>query len=479
MHFKRSSVQKIIAPALGAAFLGGVACYCKAESLSDWVTATGTPTLTEPGPGQLHETWGGAGITVYAPIGTNNQGYTLEPGGRLIFSGFVTNTSFNWGNQQFRFGLFSNNDEPNDILTNWLGYWIPNTTGGSHSDGPHKRVTGQTNGFWQTGGSVLVGSPVAATGGATGNNLPHGVYAFSIMLARLDPTNLNITWELENIADSSMNPVSGVYSFRGTATDAGVNDWSFNRAMLFTGNTSGTVSYGELAVTFSDKNSPIPAQVTAKIPAIPPAPANSPTPKAPQNVWPKAGQSEPASALWVILTGLGGIMGMLIWGIVIVKRLARNAMLAQESRSLTTRMIGGDSHATSPDAWRQRALAAEALAAKQTQILDEKVGPELKQFAKEALVQGLYHQRNALIETQKRAQQALADLENRLSELNLPVHERIRAYEKRIAELEKELETRDEEMRELTRATLLLVKQKLEKERESTEQKSEQRYRWE
>jgi hypothetical protein len=477
MHFKRSSVQKIIAAVLGAALLGAVASY--AEPLSDWVTATGTPTLTEPGPGQLHETWGGAGITVYAPIGTNDQGYTLEPGCRLIFSGFVTNTSFNWGNQQFRFGLFSNNGEPDDVLTNWLGYWIPNTTGGSHSDGPHKRITGQTNGFWQTGGSVLVGSPVAATGGATGNNLPHGVYAFSIMLARLDATNLNITWELENIADRSMNPVSGIYSFRGTATDATVNGWSFNRAMLFTGNTSGTVSYGELAVTFSDKNSPIPAQVTAKLPAIPPAPATSPTPTAPQNVWPKAAQSEPGSALWVILTGLGGIMGMLIWGILIVKRLARNAMLAQESRSLTTRMIGDDSTATSPDAWRQRALAAEALAAKQTQILDEKVGPELKQFAKEALVQGLYHQRNALIETQKRAQQALADLENRLSELNLPVHERIRAYEKRIAELEKELETRDEEMRELTRATLLLVKQKLEKERESTEQNSEQRYRWE
>jgi hypothetical protein len=476
MHFKRSSVQKIIAPALGAALMGAVAGYGNAEPLNGWVTATGTPTLTEPGPGQLHETWGGAGITVYAPVGTNDQGYTLEPGCRLIFSGFVTNTSFNWGNQQFRFGLFSNNGELADVFTNWLGYWIPNTTGGSHSDGPHKRITGQTNGFWQTGGSVLVGSPVAAIGGATANNLPYGVFAFSIMLARLDATNLNITWDLENIADRTMNPVSGVYSFRGTATDAGVNDWSFNRAMLFTGNTSGTVSFGELGVTFNDKNAPIPAQVTAKLPAIPPAPANSPTPiAAPQNVWPKAAQSEPGTALWIILTGLGAIMGLLIWGIVIVKRLARNATLAQESKALTPRMIGDNSNATSPDAWQQRALAAEALAAKQTQILDEKVGPELRQFAKEALVQGLYHQRSALIETQKRAQQALADLENRLSELNLPVHERIRAYEKRIAELEKELETRDEEMRELTRATLLLVKQKLEQERESTEQ----RYRWE
>src|SRR5258705_13463592 len=220
MHFKRISTQKIIAPAFGAALLGAVVLRGEAEPLNDWVTATGTPTLTEAGPGQLQESWGGAGIAVYAPFGTNGEGYMLAPGYRLTFSGFVTNTSFNWGNQQFRFGLLSDNGEPAEVVTNWLGYWIPNTTGGSHSDGPHKRVAGQTNGFWQTGGSVLVGSPVAATGSATANNLPYGVYAFSIMLARLDPTNLNITWELETIADRSMNPVSGLYSFTGTATDA-------------------------------------------------------------------------------------------------------------------------------------------------------------------------------------------------------------------------------------------------------------------
>jgi hypothetical protein len=472
MRFKKISARTILAPVLGAAVLAALASRAGAELLNGWVTATGTPTLTESGPGHLHETWGGVGIAVYAPFGSNDQGYTLEPGDRLIFSGFVTNTSFNWGNQQFRFGLLSDNSEPSNVFTNWLGYWIPNTTGGSHSDGPHKRVVGQTNGFWQTGGSVLVGAAVPAAGAGTGNNLPFGVYAFSIMLARLDATNLNITWHLENISDRSLTPASGVYSFMGTATDASVDEWSFNRAMLFTGNTSGTVSYGELAVTFSDKNTPTVATEVSKSLTIPPAPVvESRGPKiAPQNVWPKPAQNEAGGALWVILTGLGGIMGLLLWGIVIVKRLARNAVLAQE----TTRMIGDRSGATSPDAWRQRALDAEALAAKQTQILDEKVGPELKKFAKEALVQGLYHQRNALIETQKRAQQALVELENRLADLHLPVHERIRAYEQRIAELEKELETRDEEMRELTRATLLLVKQKLEQERESTES----RYRW-
>jgi hypothetical protein len=211
----------------------------------------------------VHASWGGAGIAVYAPLGTNGQGYTLAPGYRLTFSGFITNTTFNWGNQQFRFGLLSDNGEPAEVVTNWVGYWIPNTTGGSHSDGPHKRASGQTNGFWQTGGSVLVGSAVAATGSATGGNLPNGVYAFSIMLARLDGTNLNITWELNNVCDRSMKPVEGIYSFVGTATDANVNGWSFNRAMLFTGNGSGTVSCGELAVTFG-RNTPTLANLTTK-----------------------------------------------------------------------------------------------------------------------------------------------------------------------------------------------------------------------
>jgi tetrahydromethanopterin S-methyltransferase subunit G len=111
-------------------------------------------------------------------------------------------------------------------------------------------------------------------------------------------------------------------------------------------------------------------------------------------------------------------------------------------------------------------MAAEVVAAQQAQLLGEKVGPELTEFAKQALVQGLYTQRNSLLETQRRAQAVLQDLEDRLSELHLPLQERIQAYEKRITELEKELENRSGEVRELTRATLLLVRQKLEKERE-------------
>jgi len=98
-------------------------------------------------------------------------------------------------------------------------------------------------------------------------------------------------------------------------------------------------------------------------------------------------------------------------------------------------------------------------------LTHEKALAELTAFAKQSLVQGLYEQRNALLETQKQAQQALIEMEQRLAALHLPQQERIRAYERRIAELEKELETRGEEVRELTQATLLLVRRKLEEEK--------------
>lgn len=119
------------------------------------------------------------------------------------------------------------------------------------------------------------------------------------------------------------------------------------------------------------------------------------------------------------------------------------------------------------EAWKQRALVAEAMAGRQAQILREKLMPELAEFAKQSLVQGLYTQRNALIETQQVAQHTLAELEARLAALQLSLPERIRAYETRIGELEKVVEMQGGEMRELTRATLALVRKKLEVERQS------------
>ncbi|HMP83336.1 MAG TPA: hypothetical protein PKA41_11600, partial [Verrucomicrobiota bacterium] len=110
--------------------------------------------------------------------------------------------------------------------------------------------------------------------------------------------------------------------------------------------------------------------------------------------------------------------------------------------------------------------ATDALPERQDQLLREKLMPELSEFAKQSLVQGLYSQRNELLETQKQAEAYLATLEQRLATMHLPLQERIRAYEARIIDLEKGFETRDQELRELTRATLALVRQRLDQERE-------------
>ena len=113
-----------------------------------------------------------------------------------------------------------------------------------------------------------------------------------------------------------------------------------------------------------------------------------------------------------------------------------------------------------------QALTAGALTEPEAQALREKVASELTEYAKQRLVQGLYSQRKELAETQQKAQQQLAELEARLAALHLPREQRITAYEQRIAELERDLETRDDEMREMVRATLLLVRERLEMTKE-------------
>lgn len=114
--------------------------------------------------------------------------------------------------------------------------------------------------------------------------------------------------------------------------------------------------------------------------------------------------------------------------------------------------------------WQQRAVTAEALANNQALLLREKLMPELTEFVKQSLVQGLSAQRDALLAMQQQAMQSLVEMESRLAALQAPMQERIRAYENRITELEKELSTQGTEMRELTRTILQLMRKKLEAE---------------
>ena len=59
----------------------------------------------------------------------------------------------------------------------------------------------------------------------------------------------------------------------------------------------------------------------------------------------------------------------------------------------------------------------------------------------------------------------LAELEQRLFSVKAPLEERLRAYEERITELEKDLTAKGKENRELIEATIAIAKKKLELER--------------
>ena len=210
-----------------------------------------------------------------------------------------------------------------------------------------------------------------------------------------------------------------------------------------------------------------PAAAAAKPKSVPPlAVASAAQPIQPMPVPAVAKMTTPVPAVQTTEQAIWWIAGSLL---VIITLLACLVLLFWRKNPASMAMVKAPGEAgsepSSAEEWRQRAITAEAMAGKQGEMLREKIMPELTEFAKQSLVQGLYTQRNSLLETQQKAQLALADLESRLAFLQLPLQERIRAYEKRIAELEKEVETQGEEMRELTRATLMLVRRKLEDER--------------
>jgi hypothetical protein len=180
-------------------------------------------------------------------------------------------------------------------------------------------------------------------------------------------------------------------------------------------------------------------------------------------------QAEPDHAVWWILGMSGVIIGFLGASVLWLWRRGVGSSGGGAPPLALARLTApgdGTTNSLAAGEWKQRALVAEAMAGQHGQILREKLMPELVDFAKQSLVQALYAQRGALIETQQMAQKTLEELEGRLAALQLPSPERIRAYEQRIAELEKEVATQGENVHRLTRATLELVRKKLKSERD-------------
>jgi hypothetical protein len=178
-----------------------------------------------------------------------------------------------------------------------------------------------------------------------------------------------------------------------------------------------------------------------------------------------------SSGLWVILGfGLAIIM-------VIVVRMAGQAVTASGARkTLADRTVapmqlpapngsGEEPLLAEADHLRQRAEDAEQRARAAETIVREGLMPEMKRLLQNEFVTQLVAERDALLEAQRQAAMDIAAIEQRLTQMQAPVRERLETYERRISDLEKELSERGAENRELLKATIALARQHIEEER--------------
>lgn len=91
--------------------------------------------------------------------------------------------------------------------------------------------------------------------------------------------------------------------------------------------------------------------------------------------------------------------------------------------------------------------------------------PQLAQALKEAVVQELAAQRSELLKAQRSAAAEIGELVHRLDQLQAPMQERLRTYEMKIEQLEKELAARNEENHELLKLKIEMIRRQLEAER--------------
>ncbi len=134
-------------------------------------------------------------------------------------------------------------------------------------------------------------------------------------------------------------------------------------------------------------------------------------------------------------------------------------------RSLTPRPPAGMTANGEVEAWRQRALEAERRAEQAQAAAHAELAPHLVQALKETVVQELAAQRRELLKVQEEAALEIAGMIRRLDSVQAPMQERLRAYEARIQELEKELTALNEENRELLKLKIDMIRRQLEAER--------------
>lgn len=182
--------------------------------------------------------------------------------------------------------------------------------------------------------------------------------------------------------------------------------------------------------------------------------------KAEATIAQKAAEETLATNRW-LLGALGvAALAFVSFGLFIFTR--RRALLAARRPGTSSALV-----ISSPaeEAWRQRALAAEARAQKATAMLRTKMLPHMARWMVQEFMQRLMWQRRAILTEQQTAEREVAELAERLENVHAPLEERLRAYEHRIAELEAELAARGEQNVEQIKARIETTRRKLDGER--------------
>lgn len=129
---------------------------------------------------------------------------------------------------------------------------------------------------------------------------------------------------------------------------------------------------------------------------------------------------------------------------------------------LAPHATAGGANGSGDAAWRSRALAAEG----QAERAHHAIRSGVMGWMREKVFRSLSTQRAELLSAQQKAEAEIRELEQRLEQLHTPLQQRISAYEARIVELEKDLEAKGEQNRELIGARISVAKQQLMVERE-------------
>jgi shikimate kinase len=111
--------------------------------------------------------------------------------------------------------------------------------------------------------------------------------------------------------------------------------------------------------------------------------------------------------------------------------------------------------------WQERALAAEQRAARATQVIRAGLTPHLARLMKDQLVWTLRTQRNQMVAAHGGGAALMEEMEQRLEQIQVDFESRVETYERRIAELERELATKTEVNRELIACRIEMTRKAL------------------